>query len=353
MPRRRIRWVDAGGESDVSKTSVARVGGIDILRAAHAELWVTDLARSREFYVDFLGFVVSEESRHQIYLRGVEERVHHSLVLTQAEQPAVAHLAFRVLRPEDLEALSELYRAAGCLVRERAPGEECGQGRAVLVEDPNGFPIEYFCEMDAVPSHHQLYHLHRGAAVRRMDHFNLFVADFESAYSFWTEKLGFRLTEYVETDDEPRRKTAAWLHRKPSVHDVALMQGSGSSVHHLGFWMDDMQSIIHCCDLLGGAQRHLHIERGPGRHGISNAFFLYLRDPDGHRIELYTSDYLTIDPDLEPIRWSSTDPRRQTLWGHKTPESWWQESSPVVDLTTMQPRLNQQVVSEQLRPFIK
>ena len=54
------------------------------------------------------------------------------------------------------------------------------------------------------------------------------------------------------------------------------------------------------------------MERGPGRHGISNAFFLYIRDPDGHRIELFTSDYLTVDPDLEPLRWSLTDPQRQT-----------------------------------------
>ena len=43
------------------------------------------------------------------------------------------------------------------------------------------------------------------------------------------------------------------------------------------------------------------IERGPGRHGVSNAFFVYLRDPDGHRIELYACDYYTGDPDLKPL----------------------------------------------------
>ena len=53
-----------------------------------------------------------------------------------------------------------------------------------------------------------------------------------------------------------------------------------------------------------------HMERGRGCHGISNAFFLYVRDPDGHRVELFTSDYLTVDPDLEPIRWSLRDPQR-------------------------------------------
>ena len=78
-----------------------------------------------------------------------------------------------------------------------------------------------------------------------------------------------------------------------------------------------------------------NMERGPGRHGISNAFFLYIRDPDGHRIELFTSDYLTVDPDLEPLRWSLTDPQRQTLWGNPAPKSWFEEGS---EFTSVPPR---------------
>jgi hypothetical protein len=61
--------------------------------------------------------------------------------------------------------------------------------------------------------------------------------------------------------------------------------------------------------------------------GASNAFFVYLRDPDGHRIELYTGDYLTAAPDLEPIRWSVNDPRRRSFWGQPVPESWYAEAS--------------------------
>ena len=79
------------------------------------------------------------------------------------------------------------------------------------------------------------------------------------------------------------------------------------------------------------------MERGPGRHGISNAFFLYVRDPDGHRIELFTSDYLTVDPDLEPLRWSLTDPQRQTLWGHPAPKSWFEEGSEFLSVPVREP----------------
>ena len=73
---------------------------------------------------------------------------------------------------------------------------------------------------------------------------------------------------------------------------------------------------------------HAHaIERGPGRHGVSNAFFVYLRDPDGHRLELYTCDYYTGDPDHVPLRWSVNDPRCRSFWGTRAPDSWYDESS--------------------------
>jgi catechol 2,3-dioxygenase len=86
------------------------------------------------------------------------------------------------------------------------------------------------------------------------------------------------------------------------------------------------------------------VERGPGRHGISNAFFLYVRDPDGHRVELFSSDYLTVDPDHAPIRWSLTDPQRQTLWGQPAPASWFKEGSVFSGVVPREPALAPQPV---------
>ena len=72
------------------------------------------------------------------------------------------------------------------------------------------------------------------------------------------------------------------------------------------------------------------IERGPGRHGVSNAFFVYLRDPDGHRIELYACDYYTGDPDHKPLRWSVDDMAAGRSGGHRVPDSWYEESSSIL-----------------------
>ena len=62
----------------------------DILRCAYMELVVTDLEKSRWFYVEVLGLVVTEEDENSIYLRSFEEFIHHNLVLRKGDVAAVA-----------------------------------------------------------------------------------------------------------------------------------------------------------------------------------------------------------------------------------------------------------------------
>ena len=131
-------------------------------------------------------------------------------------------------------------------------------------------------------------------------------------------ELGFRCSEYIaptrptngsrprgcfasprarrRADDRPR---AAPAPPRLCVNEPAASCASATSSPGRGF-----------------AER---IERGPGRHGVSNAFFVYLRDPDGHRIELYTGDYYTGDPDHEPIA-GTADPPRPTSGAPAAPQ---------------------------------
>ncbi len=311
------------------------MGNFSITRAAHAEFRVTDLERARAFYVEALGFLEIAREKDRIYLGGLEERDRYSLILRKAESPGVTHLAFRVADPEDLDRLAVLYEAAGCPVRWLAPDEEeAGRGRALRVQDPAGLPIEFFHEIAQRERLLQRFDLYRGAHIMRLDHFNCQVPNVQEAYDWWTGKLGFYCSEYTVTDEDPPRLWAAWLHRKQNVHDIALMNGIGPRLHHVGFWVADTQSVLRACDILTALGMGEAIERGPGRHGLSNAFFLYLRDPDGNRIELYTNDYIIPDPDWEPIRWSINDPRRATFWGHIPPRSWFEEAARVEHILT-------------------
>lgn len=304
----------------------------NVVRAGHIEFLVTDLDRAHVFYVDLLGFVETARDAGHIYLRGLEERHHHSLVLKQGDQPGVTHLAYRVATDDDLDALAAMARAQHLPIRWLAPGEEVGQGRALRMQDPAGLPTEFYTAMAPAERMLQRFDLYRGAHIMRMDHFNTQVPDCAALTEWYMRTLGFRCSEYTETDDPVPRLWAAWLHRKGSVHDIAVMNGVGPRIHHGAWLLPDAMAILRCCDVLAGANMADAIERGPGRHGIANALFLYLRDPDGNRIELYASDYLTVDPDFAPLRWSFNDPRRQTLWGHYVPRRWFEEAMRVQEI---------------------
>ena len=294
----------------------------DIVRLAYVDYGVTDLAASRAFYEDTLGLIVTHADAERIDMRGLEERGHHSISLRKAEAPGVAALGFKLYDEPDLDKARAFFAKKG-LPAEWV--ERPHQGRTLRARDPWGAPLEFFVTMEALPPIHQKYALYRGVRPLRIDHANWFSPDVDAATAFYAE-MGFRVTEYTE-DEESGRLWAAWLHRKGGVHDIAFTNGFGPRLHHAAFWVPGPLAIIDLLDLMSTTGWLANIERGPGRHGISNAFFLYVRDPDGHRIEIYSSDYLTVDPDLEPIRWDLKDPQRQTLWGAPAPRSWFEEGS--------------------------
>lgn len=294
----------------------------NIVRLSHVELAVTDLPRARAFYVDTLGLQVTEETDDAVWLRGLEERGHHCLVLRRGDKAEADALGFKVFDEQNLDAAAAFFAGNGLPVDWV---ERPYQGRTFVTRDPHGIPLEVYARMDRLPPIHQRYDLYRGVKPLRIDHFNVFSPNVDESVAFWNE-MGFRVTEYTE-DEETGRLWAAWTHRKGGVHDIAFTNGRGPRLHHIAFWVPTPLAIIDLLDLMATTGWVGHIERGPGRHGISNAFFLYVRDPDGHRIEVYCSDYQTVDPDLEPIRWDLKDPQRQTLWGAPAPRSWFEEGS--------------------------
>jgi 3,4-dihydroxyphenylacetate 2,3-dioxygenase len=301
----------------------------DVVRAAYAELIVTDLAASRHFWVDRIGFSISAEDSDALYLRGYEDLVHHSLILRVGDQPVCSRIAMRVRTPDDVDRAERWHEARGCPTRRIPKGSTRGVGDAVRVQDPFGFVVEYFHEMEWMDRLAWRYDLRRGASINRLDHINLVVDDVQACYEWYTA-LGFGLSETIEDDDGTL--LATWMYRKQTVHDIATTQGSAPRLHHLAFAVPEAHHILGLCDVLGAVNEQGHIERGPGRHGVSNAFYLYLRDPDGHRVEVYTTDYFTGDPGHPTLRWSVNDERRRDFWGNPVVPRWYNEASRVLDL---------------------
>ena len=311
----------------------------NIVRASHVEFRVKDLEASRAFYADTLGLQVTEESDGHLCLRAMEERGHHSLILRQGPEALTRALGFKVFDDADLDKLKSFFEAKGlpaCWI------DQPHLRRTLRAIDPQGIPLEFYATMDRLPTVHQKYALYRGVKPLRIDHFNCFSPDVDGAAEFYSE-MGFRMTEYTE-DEDTGLLWAAWMHRKGGVHDIAFTNGAGPRLHHIAYWVASPLNIIDLLDLMSTTGYLKNIERGPGRHGIANAFFLYVRDPDGNRVEIYCSDYQTVDADHEPIRWDLKDPQRQTLWGAPAPRSWFEEGSLFEGTPVREPKLKAQPI---------
>lgn len=294
----------------------------NILRCGYVHYGVTDLKKAGHFYHDTIGLILTEKAHDTLYLRGLEEQDHHSYVLTLSDTPVVYGIGFKVATDNDLLLLEDHFKKL------KLPTEwvtRHAQKRTLKTSSPQGIPLEFYASQEKAPSKLREYGLYQGCHPQRFDHFNAFTPDAQQSYEFFVRELGFRLSEYTIT--EKGEIWAAWMQRKGNVHDMALTIGDGPRLHHSAIWVPTPLQIIHLLDVMSTTGYVDNIERGPGRHGISNAFFLYITDPDGHRIEIYTSDYLTVDRDLTPKAWDLRDPQRQTLWGSAAPKSWFEKGS--------------------------
>ena len=78
------------------------------LRISHVEYGVSDLNASRKFYSEILGLQITDEDSNTVYLRAMEERGHHCVILRKSKAVDVKVLGFKVFSENDLDK-AELY----------------------------------------------------------------------------------------------------------------------------------------------------------------------------------------------------------------------------------------------------
>ena len=113
----------------------------------------------------------------------------------------------------------------------------------------------------------------------------------------------------------------------------------------------DAHDVIHLLDVAGSLGFGGCVERGPGRHAMGGgALFVYLRDPDGHRVEFFNTHYQAIDVE-PPLRFDLSDPKRTDLWGMPAVERWFYEASEFVGCSTHPPTIDAK--PRTLRPYCR
>ena len=297
-------------------------------RASHGVFRSRDLKKTEEFYTEVLGLVASYSDKESLFLRGLEERAHHSLVFGRTtEAPGCKRIGLRVFDDEALERCKHAFEQhqLPCKWVERP-----FQGRTLHAMDVCGTPLEICASMDREPRLDMDVPKHKGAQARRFDHYQVTIPDIEKAARFYAS-VGCRIADYITAGGHP---VGVFLQMKDTPYDLVFLERDGPAFHHFGYIIPDIQAMLRACDTMGELGWGHNVEYGPGKHGVGHSYYVYLLDPDGHRCELLLPPIVYMDGDDAPHVWDVVTTERVTeAWGLPPRESWFSHRSPFSDVT--------------------
>jgi catechol 2,3-dioxygenase len=123
--------------------------------------------------------------------------------------------------------------------------------------------------------------------IGKIGHVALHVADVRASAKFYTDVLGFEVSDTYEDDMMPGG--AVFLRCNPDHHGIALFKATrerqaGEGLHHMAFEVPTLDDVVR-------ARAHLRAHNVPidfdGRRRAGVQIAVEFRDPDGHRLEIY------------------------------------------------------------------
>lgn len=280
-----------------------------VLRPGHVQIRVMDLDEGVRHYRDVMGLEeTGRDASGRVFLRGWDERDHHSIILKQADSAGMDFFGFKVDSEATLNQLEADVQKFG-LKTERLPaGELLETGERVRFEIPSGHQIELYAKKtytghdrgDKDPSPYSK-RFDTGIAPMRFDHALLYGPNVDQVLELFTKVLGFHLAEYV-TLPESDVKGALWLCCSNKAHDIAfVVHPEPGKLHHVSFYMESIDRVFRAADIM--AANDIKVDIGPTRHGITRGGTIYAWDPSGNRFETFSGGN-TAYPDQPPIGWT-------------------------------------------------
>ena len=268
----------------------------------HVGLLSPTVAAHAKFYRDVWGLQSAGEDQHARYLRGSSTE-HHILSLHPANRRGLHHLAFSVNGREAVDAAAaELERGGTTVVAQPDDLDQPGGGYGLRFLDPEDRCIEL---STGVAEHSN------GWSAKRVEplglcHVVLNTARFDLVVEFYTDVLGFRVSDWNENQ-------MAFLRCNRKHHVIAFNRADHASVNHVAYRMANVDGVMRgLSNLRARGQEPVW---GPGRHGPGNNIFCYFRDPVGYVSE-YSSDMEHIEDNAthEPAVWRRV-PDQIDRWG--------------------------------------
>jgi catechol 2,3-dioxygenase len=267
-----------------------------VLRPGFAQIRVFDMPASVEHYVKRIGLHhVCTGDDGRVYLKAADEFDHHSIVLRPAEQAGIDFAAYKVASDADLNDFEAKLNAYGVAVDHVAAGEQPGIGRRIGFMTPSGHRIELYAHADLSKPHPLIHNPDvwdmepHGMGARRFDHVLLNGPNIAKTLALFTDVLGFKCAERVDSPTEG--VLAVWLSCSIKAHDIAFVFfPEPGKLHHISFELESWMNVGHAADII--TRFDIPVDIGPTRHGITQGRTIYFFDPAGNRDEVFAGGYI-------------------------------------------------------------
>ncbi len=139
--------------------------------------------------------------------------------------------------------------------------------------------------------------------ITKIGHVVLNVTDLERSVKFYTEVLGFKVSDVYPPNMMPGGMV--FMRFNPDHHGIALVgtldtASPNRELHHMAFEVDTLDEVIRARNHLRAHNAKIDFE-GRRRAGVQIA--VEFRDPDGHRLEIYWGlDHVGTDDKIRPAQ---------------------------------------------------
>ncbi|MCJ1960411.1 VOC family protein [Novosphingobium mangrovi (ex Hu et al. 2023)] len=263
---------------------------------------VEDFDAERRFYTQDWGLVEVAANEDTAWFKAQGHDEHHVLRLHRRETNCVEVIALAAPGKADVDALHTAVQDAGCtIIHAPCPLDAPGGGYGFRFFSPDGLPFEISAEV--APLDKRPLERWEGVPVK-ISHIVLHSPDHQAMVRFFTDVLGFRVSDWLGD-------FMCFLRCNAAHHRIAILPGP-PCLNHVAY---DMLSLD---DMMRGAsrlqKRGTDLRWGPGRHTAGNNTFSYFVTPGGFAVE-YTSELDEVDFETHEAKVHEPAPQIMDQWG--------------------------------------
>jgi catechol 2,3-dioxygenase-like lactoylglutathione lyase family enzyme len=263
---------------------------------------VEDFDAERRFYAEDWGLVEVAAADGLAWFKTHGAGEHHVVRLHKSEANHVEVIALAAQDRSDVHALYIQVAEAGCrIVHPPHELDAPGGGYGFRFFTPDGLPFEISAEVQTLGKRE----LKRWEGLpARISHIVLHSPDHQAAVRFFTQVLGFRVSDWLGD-------FMCFLRCNSAHHRLAILPGP-PCLNHVAYDMLGVDDMM--CGASRLRQRGTELRWGPGRHKAGNNAFSYFTTPNGFAVE-YTAELEEVDFETHQPTVHAPGPRVMDQWG--------------------------------------